>query len=85
MNCLDCERDARQATPAVAICVNHKAGACRDRVVIRRHRLTRVEPLIGHVLVEPLAPRVRGRSCGAAWPAAHAPARSRTRAERCSP
>ena len=84
MNCLDCERDARQATPAAAICMDHNAGACRDRLVIRQHRLTRVEPLIGHVLVGPLAHRVRGRGCDAAWQSAHAPARRRTRAERWS-
>ncbi len=84
MNCLDCARDRHLLVPAVATCIDCGAGACTEHLVIRQHRLTRVEPLIRHVPVEPVARRVRCGTCDAARKAAHAPTGSRARAERRS-
>ena len=84
MNCLDCELDGRPATPAVATCLDCGAAACADHLVIRQHRLTRVEPLLREVPVELPARRVCCRICDAARQAALAPAASGGRAARRS-
>ncbi len=82
MNYLDCARDRHLLLPAVAACIDCGAGACEDHLVVRAHHLTRTEPLLRQVPVEPPARRVRCGTCAAAWQAAHAPTGSRTRAER---
>jgi hypothetical protein len=84
MNCLDCARDRHLLVPAAAACIDCGAGACEDHLVVRAHHLTRTEPLLRQVPVEPAARRVRCGTCDAAWQAAHAPTGSRTRAERRS-
>jgi hypothetical protein len=84
MNCLDCARDRHLLMPAVAACIDCGAGACEDHLVVRAHHLTRTEPLLRQVSVDPPARRVRCGTCDAAWQAAHAPTASRARAERRS-
>ena len=77
MNCLLCELDGRPATPATAACLECGAAACADHVVICRHRLARVERLLGQVPVDPPGPRVRRRSWDTAWQTVRALAGSR--------
>ena len=84
MNCLDCARDHHLLVPAIAACIDCGAGGCEDHLVVRAHHLTRTEPLLRQVPVEPAGRRVRCGTCDAAWLAARQPAGSRTRAERRS-
>jgi hypothetical protein len=82
MNCLDCNRDRQLLAPAVAVCADCGAGVCEDHLVVRAHHLTRTEPLIRQVQVDPPARRVRCVTCDAAWQAATGTANGRRRNER---
>ena len=51
-------------------------------LVVRTHHLTRTEPLVRQVQVDPPARRVRCATCDTAWQAATGTAGSRRRSDR---
>lgn len=79
MNCMDRTRDFHLLAPAVAVCADCGAGVCEDHLVVRTHHLTRTEPLVRQVQVDPPARRVRCVPCDTARQAATGTASSRRR------
>jgi hypothetical protein len=69
MNCYDCAHEGRVGD-AVAVCVGCGAAVCLDHSHTTAVWLTRTEPILRVVQVEPSARAVRCGVCTAAYTAA---------------